>query len=423
MRLKVTRPNSDSVIGFLIPLCIFIEVGSPILLATSPLAQESLAVPLSFLVMPIVLILGVIRLSKTTDASSHKAYLSGLPFVAYVIVLASTSAIFINPKAIVAGVQWLLPFLWMPYFLSLKSHDFERLARGFVSGVFFSALYYFTAGTLEILQYGVLQDFGRMSQNIILPGQYQVAVYVPTALAYGALISTVFVKNGLVDRSKHYLLALNFFGLVAISFTASREGMLVFLVGHLLVAAIQRRSRIAVSLIAISLFATIIALNLDQLMRAFSESELRLLNKIAALHAAEDQLAGRDDMIINVLQIIRSNTLFGTHFLPPQTFSDRFTIIAPSAHNIYVDAFLWTGFIGGILFIFFSGVFLCQAMHLIIKQIATQSLNMAAGIAVLSVLFIMLSNNINVPWRQPLTAPIGTLMFTFCFRYKRILRL
>ena len=422
MRLSFTIPKLDFVIGFVVPLGIFLEAGSPILLATSRIAQENLAVPLSLVAMPIALTIGTLRLSSIKETSTHKAFLCGLPFFLYVFLLALASAIFVNPMAIVAGVQWLLPFFWAPYFLSLRSNNFARFAEGFVLGSLGGATYYFSAGTLEIIQYGALQDFGRLTQNFILPGQYQIAVYVPTALSYSVLLSTVFIKNGIVNRSRRFMLILNIFGLFAISFTASREGMLVFLVGHLLIASIEQRSRMAISLFAVSAFTILLVLNLDQFMSLFAESDFRLLNKISALHAAENLLAGRDDMINDVLQIIRSNTLFGTHFLPPQSFSDRFAVSAPSAHNIYVDAFLWTGLFGGIFFLVFSAAFLFQALNLILRQLSTQSISASAGVAVLSVTFILLSNNVNVPWRQPLTAPIGAFLFALCFNYQSILR-
>ena len=100
---------------------------------------------------------------------------------------------------------------------------------------------------------------------------------------------------------------------------------------------------------------------------------LRILNKVASLHAADNLFAARDEMIADVLQIVRSNIMFGTHFLSPQNFSYG-AVTAPSAHNIYVDAFLWTGLFGGILFLVFSVAFLFQALNVVFRQITTQSI-------------------------------------------------
>lgn len=407
--------------GFLVPLGIFLEAGSPIILATSHLTQTKLALPLSFFALPIALVVGVNRLLKIREASKYRALFFGFPFIIYTSIFALFSAAFVNPMALVNGVQWLLPFFWAPYFLSLRSRNFGSFAEGFVLGSFGGAAYYFAAGILEIMLYGALQDFGRITQNLIFPGQYQIAVYVPTVLAYSVLLSTVFIKNGVVNRSRWFLLTLNLLGLFAIFFTASREGILVFVIGHILITSIERRSKLVTNLFVVSVFAIFVVLNFDLLLLKVAESDFRMLNKFAALQVLENRLGGRENMINEALNIYWKNPLFGTNLLSPQTFAATFVSV-PSAHNIYVDAFVWTGLFGGIFFLLFSVAFLVQAFSLVLNQFSTQLIKTSAGVAVVSVTFILLSNNINVPWRQPLTAPIGALLLALCFNYRSVFR-
>src|SRR5690606_30760532 len=110
-------------------------------------------------------------------------------FSVYALVMSAVSALTIDSIAILYGLQWAMTFAWLPYFSTL--HEEGRLRtflKGFVAGVLLNVGFYALSGVLEIALYGGLQDAGRLTQNLILVGQYQVATYVPTLVVYSFLV-------------------------------------------------------------------------------------------------------------------------------------------------------------------------------------------------------------------------------------------
>lgn len=403
---RATVSKVDWALGFVMPLGIFLEAGSKIFLATSPLGEEQFAIPLSLLFLPVALALTAFRWEGAVAYSRPVAFLS-TAFVLYCVVMSAVANLTHDSTAILYGVQWILVFLWMPYFLTLT--DVRRRSgflNGFIIGTAFTIAYYLTSAAVEFVSYGALLDQGRMSQNLILPGQYQIAVYVPTTMAYSVSIVNALHLSGQKRLPLQALLALNAGALLCLIGFAAREGILVYFLATVLLISFRDARRAALSLLATFVAAGIFVASINTLTDFALQSDVRALQKIASV--PENRTAGRDIMIAEVVTVIEREPMYGTRFLPPNTEGFGLTINAPSAHNMYVDAFAWTGLVGGLLFLAFALVLFGSSTSAILSSFMAGS---AGGIApryagLLLIILLLVSNNINVPMRQPLIAPV-----------------
>jgi len=154
---------------------------------------------------------------------------------------------------------------------------------------------------------------------------------------------------------------------------------------------------------------------------------VRILAKVAALGEEGRALGSRDQMIGQYLSVIRDSPIFGSAMLPPETIYRTLGVTAPSAHNYYVDVFAWTGLVGGIL-IAMAVVYGLAASILAVLQSYRRPLRemrdrwVVAGSASCLILFFVVSNNINVPLRQPLTGPLAALMMYLVMRYREVIK-
>src|SRR5690606_29179544 len=82
-----------------------------------------------------------------------------------------------------------------------------------------------------IILYGGLQDQGRVSQNLILPGHYQMYVYMPTIVAYSTLIVVLLKNINLINLDRIKYSAFLFFSAISIIFLGAREAILVLILG------------------------------------------------------------------------------------------------------------------------------------------------------------------------------------------------
>ncbi|MBA4721679.1 MAG: hypothetical protein H2067_11195 [Alcanivorax sp.] len=412
----------DYIIGLLMPMAIFLDPSSPVLLAKSSLAQGGVAFPLSFFVLPLALTISLFRIGGGINKRYAPLVFFGAPFLIYTILLSLVIGISGQAAALVYGAQWAFVFLWLPYFLALKREEqFSALYEGFLNGAFFSVLYYSVSGVLEIAIYGSLMDMGRMTQNLILPGQYQVAVYVPTLIAFSAgLINGLFL-SGRVKKSMRWLLAFNFMTVLSLIFLAAREAILVYVLSLGLFYAVRKPSRFIVSIGLVVFLGGALFLNIDGIFAAMSGSEVRAFQKFASLQYEENRLGGRDVMIKNVLTIVESDPLFGSHFLPPDSVGRELGVYAPSAHNMYIDALVWTGGIGGALFWIFCASLFFYSLCIVLKNYRSPGVvGVSVYSSVLVLMLLIVSNNLNVPMRQPIVAPLFALLIVLIFKKEQV---
>src|SRR5690606_5340473 len=142
----------------------------------------------------------------------------------------------------------------------------KYIVRPFFYGAFIGAAYIFLSGVLEYIIYGALLDAGRVSQNLIFKGQYQLVVYTPTVLAFSFLIVLSFYKANLFSLPRSALVVYFAICFVAIIFTGSREGLLVCLLGGCLVGIITSvRAALVVCFVGLFLLF-ILYINFDYLL-------------------------------------------------------------------------------------------------------------------------------------------------------------
>lgn len=402
----MSRISFHEVIGFLLPLPLFVDLNSPLLLARDRLTESNLAIPLSLCVLPFAIFRAFLYRGRIITLPKEAIYFIVFFtfFMIWSLILATNSAN-ISSTSYLYAFQWFLPYFWFFYFLSLSNTgNIVSFLIGFFYGALLGSGYIFLAGFLEILIFGSLQDLGRMTQNLILPGQYQLYVYTPTVIAFSSLIAIASVRAGLIKINILYQSLLYFFTIMALLFTGAREGIFVFLVGLVGFILVKKTKYI----IPVSIFALIVGLVLwaqvDSLLSFMEQSDYRLLSKIAKLSQAENRLAGRDMMMALYINIILSEPLTGTSMLQSE--------VAPSAHNYYVDSFAWGGVLNFALIIVFLAYCTILATKQLVKyvQLRGSVSTFTAFMAFLLLAYLLISNNINVPLRQPLTGSIGVFL-------------
>lgn len=408
------RYRADQVIGFLTPLGIFLEAGSPIYLATSPLAQEDFSFPISIIALPFAIFISISRKQRRVNFNNPVAFFAGF-FSIYALATSAAYSVLYRPTAILYGIQWCTLFIWFFYFNSLESaQKFFAFVRAFCAGTIFTIFYYLIAGLIEYFTYGGLQDGGRMSQNLIFPGQYQIAVYLPTLVSYTLILLNIFTKTKIFNISKYFLAVINIAGAISLLFFAAREAILVVACYIFLTMIADRGPKRFLALLGAGVLVLII-LNASAVTAMLEGSQFRLVEKLATLDESDNYLGGRDTMVADVMDVIRINPLFGTYFLPPNSGIISSTINAPSAHNMYVDAFAWAGILGGLLYCTVCLLLLRLALRRIFNSFgALEGDYLGRHCAILLIVMLFVSNNLNVPMRQPVISPMLAMMIFIC---------
>ncbi len=403
---------ANKIAGWLLPLPIFLDPGSSILISNSALTESQLALPISIVALPVLLLLNPPHKTalKSNSSKYYNLFFTSYFFAVAILIFYSAT---LSLKAAAYGIQWLLPFFWFYYFVSLKNQgDIEKFFNSFATGTLIGAGYTSIAGILEITLHGALLDAGRMTQNLVLPGHYQLYVYIPTALAFNAIISIAAIKWDIIPHKKGFLILLLAATAPALIFTGAREGILIFVVG--LIGMFLIKSSKALILISAILAITVSAtfLNIDTIQNNDVLNEIRLVNKLLDIREEGRAYGGRDEMAGLYLQVVKESPYIGTAMLPPSMAFPKLQIDAPSAHNYYIDTLAW----GGIFLLSISLPFLVfiglKSTWNIIKNIGvTNSQNrFLATISMLALMFLLISNSLNVPLRQPLTGPIFVLL-------------
>ena len=395
---------------FLLPIPVFLSPSSKILLANGTVFNDALAFPLSFFLTPVITLVALKNVKRIKGVPAILILLLAA-FAIWVAALAFTSAI-AHPISLVYAFQWVLMLFWGGYFLSsLDEYSLTTLVRPFFMGAFAGATYIFLSGALEIAFHGALQDFGRMTQNLILKGQYQLYVYTPTLLAICSLIVMAIYKSGNFPFSKIWFYIYLVVSLLAVLFTGAREGLLIWGLGGFLIFFVRSMLSMFVALVPILLVSVLIYFNIDSLMHYFASSDLRMFNKIARLADDGAALGSRDLMMASYLGLIERDYFLALMLLPPELAYPDAGVSIKSAHNFYVDVWAWTGFPGFLFLLLFTLSLLFVSVINILKNgVVTRPNKMLVNFSWIILLVLLVSNNINVPLRQPLIVPI----FMFC---------
>ncbi|MGR0306246.1 O-antigen ligase family protein [Acinetobacter beijerinckii] len=397
----------EYLVGFFIPLCIFIDPTSSILLSNSSLTESNTAVPISLLVVPFVII-SILRSSFLDKKILFFGSILIFFFVSWSLALAIQSSFNYSYISFLYAFQWVYPTIWFFYFLTLNtSKKIHNFAQGFFLGSFVSSAYIFLAGILEIILYGGLQDQGRVSQNLILPGHYQMYVYMPTIVAYSTLIIVLMQNIKLINLDRIKYSAFLFFSTTSIIFLGAREAILVLVLGLICLYSTKSVKNFLRTFIFAS-FLGLITATFISLIKEWGESgKVRIITKIMNLGDDGKEFGGRDDMAEIYINIINQDVLFGTKMVPGQLVFPYLGEFAPSAHNYYIDAWAWTGFFGFLIIVISLVSMLMYSVIVFFKNKNYALFNLLF----LLTLFVFVSLLINVPLRQPLTAPIIFIIF------------
>lgn len=403
---------ANKIAGWLLPLPIFLDPSSSIFISNSALTESQLAIPLSIVALPALLLLNPPRKMALKSSAANYFNIFFISYFFAIVTLAIYSAT-ISLKSLAYGIQWLVPFFWFYYLISLKNRrDIEIFFSSFAIGTIIGAGYTSLAGVLEILFYGTLLDAGRMTQNLVLPGHYQLYVYVPTALAFNAIITIAVLKWNIVPHKKGLQALVLVTTTPALIFSGAREAILIFAVGLIGMFLIKSLKALTVTVAVLAITFGAIFFNLNAIQNSNMLQEVRLVNKLLSIREEGKTYGGRDEMARQYLEVVKENPFIGTSMLPPSIAFPKLRIDAPSAHNYYIDTLAWGGIF--LLFILLPFLlFICiQSIWNIIKQIgSTNPQNrFLATISMLALMFLLISNNLNVPLRQPLTGPIFILL-------------
>lgn len=412
----------DALGGLFAPLCLFVEPGNLFFLTTADAYEvDRFAVPISLVLSPIFLLFIFHRRFHQYLTGSAFLLLLGL-FVTYCIVMGTLNAVLVDGDAILYAYQWVMPFIWLPYCLTIiGTPRFEKFAKWFTVGVIINLGWYASSGLVEYMFYGGLGDAGRMTQNLVLPGQYQIAVYVPTTIAISiSMVNGLYFAKQFLLKGK-WMLVLNFAAFIVLLALASREGLLTYLLATLLLYAVRSPYLRAALLFGGLIVGALVIVNLNAIFETFAASDLRMLNKIATLQDEHVRFGGRDLMIRESIKVFLWDPLFGSRFLPPNVSVFGDGVIAPSAHNMYVDAFVWCGLFGGLMFLAICARLLFGAINMIVTRNEAIPPYMKF-FGVVLIVFLLVSNNTNVPMRQPVIGPALALMMAAMLHHSMIRR-
>lgn len=397
----------------LIPIPLFISPSSAVVFASGTIGDDALAFPLSFFLTPLIIVISIKNIKCVKGASASLVALLAA-FSAWVTLLSFASATR-HPVSLVYASQWMLIFFWGNYFLSsLNRYSLRDLARPFFYGAFSGAAYIFLSGMLELALYGALLDSGRMTQNLVLKGQYQLYVYTPTLLAVSFLVVLTLYKSGHFPLSRFWFYIYLSISLIALLLTGAREGLLVFLLGGGLICFVRSMLSMLVAAFILAVVLIGFYFNFEAVLQFFAASDLRVLNKIARLAEDGAALGSRDIMMANYLRLIDRDYMLGLMLLPPELAYPDAGVDIKSAHNFYIDVWAWTGFPGLVLFVCFVLLLFFIAFGNILKHaLDSQQDQIAVGFSWIVLIVLLVSNNINVPLRQPAVVPVFMLCVFF----------
>lgn len=413
------RSKRDWWFGILLPLPLFVQMNGPLGFYAEPEELPvGIGIPIGFLLAAAFLLPDLPKL-RSRLALNNTPKLALLVFSIWTLFLGALGAQ-VDTLALLYAAQWLAPLAAVVY-VGILSFDEERL------GSLLSGLKCGTALALSFLVLLFLWELfalgsfaGRMTQNAYLPGMYQLYNYVPVSLILASLFCA-----GLEASSKSkeaWKVWFFLFGAAMVPLiTGARDPALIFLLVAPLPAWWALRVRGLLALIAGS--GAFVCLFL-----ILSDGNLLLLHKLHGTFSSygETTLRGmfgpRAEVMESYWEITKDHPWTGLRLLPPTIADPESEVVAKSAHNTYLDILAGGGPIALISFIGILLSALCATPALLLRSlrekgtVRTQrvALQMAAQSAAAPVLGLaLISCNLRMPLREPISAWVGFLLIGF----------
>lgn len=397
----------DKLFGFLVPLPIFMQVQGRLGLYSGGFVSEGLSVPLAYLVAPLAF-LSAIPPFLHAQPMPRFPTLGGAMLLLWILVLGGWSSLD-NPSAVLYTIQWASPLTMLVYGAMLAYDDRRREAflAGFLPGTIAALVYLVGQGLFELL---FMNSFrGRMSQNVVLPGMYQLYNYVPLGMVMCGLFAagTCIRENG--ERRIGWAAVFAGATLLVPILTAARGSVALY--------------GVAVPFLGWRLFglrgAIWIMLVPMALLLLFNSESFLLLEKLAALQEESEYggtFGNRDAMGRLYWQVYLEDPIFGTRFLPPILAFPELGINVKSAHNYYLDSLAWGGPVAllGVAMLVLGT--LTMAGRLFVNFMLTrrhaipESASMALAALPLAVGVLLVNSNLRIPLREPYTGVIGFIL-------------
>ncbi len=400
----------DTLFGVLLPIPIFLQVQGKIGLYSEGFESTGLSLPIGFFLLPFAVAIGALHWARQrTLQPAHLFTLISLILWWCLLALYTSMK---DSAAVLYAVQWSAPPLAILYAGSLMQ-DEQRLARFircFYVGTLGAMVYLIGLASYEFL---FMDSFsGRMTQNAVLPGTYQLYNYVPEGLVASGIFCAFFAAN---RGSKVFGMPMVFLGLSFLvpMATGARGPLLVTL---LCTAFFVYRY------FSFAFFLTCFVVGpcvLFALLHLLPGDQFLLVDKFLSIGSSDEfgGLAGNRDVMASLYwHVFEQEPFIGTGMLPPDLAFPELDINVKSAHNYYLDSLAWGGplaLLGVILLPIFGlcELFLNQVMPPHGEKTIRHIVFASAAPPALATLFV--SSLLRVPLREPYSGPIGYLFLGF----------
>lgn len=397
----------------------FYVTASPPFVATGGIWAPQTAIPVSLLILPFA-VLGALHVWQL---STRMWLLVGSYSLMVALTVAALPFSQAQSQTLLFGFVWCLPVLWL--FAAgniVRSLNLKELAKLFLWGSIAGSFYIFLPGVIEILWTGGLGDGGRMTQNFLIPGQYQIAVYAASTLAFSLLLNIALRSLTREVLSDPLFIGYVLMTFVAVYFTGSREALIVAIVGPILIWAVRTPIRF-LGLTAFGLLGLIaLPLLADTLIDLLRSTSSRMSWKMALLIENPAAVIGdRTSVWMTHLQLAMLDPEIGTAVTPVQiAFPNHAELWTnphgrpwASAHNFYVDALVQYGVVGAaIVWTFWAAVVAFAGLE-IVAAWRTRQPTIYTSAAAIVLLIALFANMVNVPFRQPITIAVFCLTLAF----------
>lgn len=410
-------------LGFFLAFPFFINIDTVTFYSGRGVTQD-LSPPIPLIVILLPLFFVRLLLSKGVFVRFGLPEFFLLAYLTYIFFLSCLS-VAIHWSAMLFFVQWLIVI--SGYFIGLNIVSHDPFLKKFTKGLFWGLLAITALLSLnviyELVMLGGLQDRGRVSHNLFIPGFYQLFNYSPIVAVFsGTFIIARYLalkKNNsrLLKSDKWRVFTALLCIIFWIAVTGVRGSAVSFLIAIIFTIFLTRNWKILVAISAISAIGVIYMTalttnksNIEQLALVKKFSEINITDKSSLT-------AKRFDMASEYLKVFRESPLVGTGMLRPETRFPTLGVNVKSAHNMYLDVLVWSGPIGFLFFISFLLIVVFKILffqlNYFLKRIDFRDdiflvVAPIVGLSVSIITTLMVDNNLRVPMRQPTT---GLLIF------------
>ncbi|WP_162558846.1 O-antigen ligase [Sphingorhabdus sp. EL138] len=416
MKSIIDKTDKDIPLGlkivlFLAPTSIFIDPTNPTLIYNIVGFEDTtLGIPLTLI--SILITLPTIIQNMTKNSFRFLAIVMAIIFISFF------NAIFNGvTEPLAMGVVWSLPFLWLSYYFAIELNPISpKVLRPIAFGTIANGLYLFAAGVGEFLIYGSLQQDGRISSNLVLPGHYQMYVYIPTMICFSFILLISITRSRIINFIRFETLIFIGIGFSCLAFMASREAILAFLLSLVMIFVINSRARLLVLCISFPAVIILFLSNLTYLTDQAAGSTYTSISKFSQFTESGQSYGGRDLAVTQYYEFFANQPLFGTGMRSPlNNYLGLYTDF-PSAHNYYVDTLAWGGLALFIPIAYVVILFLYRACagYIMVLGKGGEYILVRAFFTI-TIVCLLFSNNINVPLRQPLLASFIALVLYSTF--------